>query len=69
MNISSREGIISSVEDKWRITVLTAIAPAAWGSNYYVAQHFLQDDAVDDGAHAMVDVGLSLGQHASDQLQ
>ncbi|GAB3591884.1 EamA family transporter [Angustibacter peucedani] len=32
------------MEDKWRITALTAIAPAAWGSNYYVAQHFLPPD-------------------------
>lgn len=33
-----------SVETKWRISLFTAIAPAAWGSSYYVTAHFLPPD-------------------------
>lgn len=33
-----------SVETKWRVPLLTAIAPAAWGSSYYVTAHFLPPD-------------------------
>ncbi|MCS5713833.1 DMT family transporter [Herbiconiux sp. CPCC 205716] len=32
------------MEAKWRWMLLTAIAPIAWGSNYYVTRWFLPDD-------------------------
>ncbi|MGD9961562.1 EamA family transporter [Nocardioides sp.] len=32
------------MEDKWRTTLFTAVAPAAWGSSYYVTAHFLPPD-------------------------
>ena len=35
------EAIIASMEDKWRWMLVTAIAPVAWGSNYFVTAHFL----------------------------
>ena len=33
-----------SMETKWRISLFTAIAPAAWGSSYYVTAEFLPPD-------------------------
>jgi len=35
---------MSSMEDKWRISLFTALAPAAWGSSYFVTAHFLPPD-------------------------
>lgn len=32
------------METKWRISLFTAVAPAAWGSSYYVTAHFLPPD-------------------------
>lgn len=43
-NISSSEGILSSVETIWRTPLLTTLAPIAWGSAYYVTAHFLPPD-------------------------
>lgn len=31
------------MEDKWRWMLVTAIAPVAWGSNYFVTAHFLPE--------------------------
>jgi len=33
-----------SMETSWRVPLLTAVAPAAWGSSYYVTAHFLPPD-------------------------
>ncbi|HOW01744.1 MAG TPA: EamA family transporter [Rhodoglobus sp.] len=33
------------MEGKWRWILVTAIAPIAWGSNYFVTRHFLPPDA------------------------
>ena len=33
------------MEAKWRWLAVTAIAPVAWGSNYFVTRQFLPDDA------------------------
>ncbi|NQX35435.1 DMT family transporter [Herbiconiux sp. VKM Ac-2851] len=33
------------MEAKWRWMLLTALAPIAWGSNYFVTRWFLPDDA------------------------
>ncbi|MCA0217639.1 MAG: DMT family transporter [Actinobacteria bacterium] len=33
------------MEGKWRWILVTAIAPIAWGSNYFVTRHFLPLDA------------------------
>ncbi|WP_291048284.1 EamA family transporter [Herbiconiux sp.] len=33
------------MEAKWRWILVTAIAPIAWGSNYYVTRHFLPADS------------------------
>ena len=33
------------MEAKWRWILVTAIAPVAWGSNYYVTRQFLPDDS------------------------
>lgn len=35
---------MSSMETKWRVLALTAIAPVAWGSGYYVVDTFLPPD-------------------------
>jgi probable blue pigment (indigoidine) exporter len=43
-NISYSESIMSSVEAKWRALALTAVAPIAWGSGYYVTETFLPPD-------------------------
>lgn len=32
------------METNWRTPLLTAVAPAAWGSSYYVTAHFLPPD-------------------------
>lgn len=43
--ISSMEGIVSSVEDKtWKWIAVTAIAPIAWGSTYFVTRQLLPAD-------------------------
>jgi probable blue pigment (indigoidine) exporter len=39
------EGNISSVEAKWNWFLIAAIAPVAWGSNYFVTRHFLPEGA------------------------
>jgi len=36
---------MASMEDKWRWMLVTAIAPAAWGSNYFVTAQFLPEDS------------------------
>ena len=41
-NISSREGIIASMEAKW--IAVTAFAPVAWGANYVVTRQLLPAD-------------------------
>ncbi|WP_430591884.1 DMT family transporter [Humidisolicoccus flavus] len=33
------------MEDKWRWVAVTAIAPIAWGSNYYVTRQILPEDS------------------------
>jgi probable blue pigment (indigoidine) exporter len=38
------EAIIVSMETTWRTPLFTALAPAAWGSSYYVTAHFLPPD-------------------------
>jgi probable blue pigment (indigoidine) exporter len=38
------------MEATWRWTLITAIAPVAWGSNYYVTREFLPHDAALWGA-------------------
>jgi len=49
--IPSVEGTLSSVEDKSRRWMLiTAIAPIAWGSTYFVTRHLLPPDAALWGA-------------------
>ena len=35
---------MSSMESKWLTSLTTAIAPAAWGSSYFVTAHFLPPD-------------------------
>src|ERR1700754_2266552 len=42
-NISSPEGIITSMEAKW--IAVTAVAPVAWGANYVVTRQLLPMDA------------------------
>lgn len=39
--IASREAILSSMEAKARWAAMTAIAPVAWGTNYFVTHEFL----------------------------
>lgn len=39
------EGIVSSMETIWRWVLVTAIAPIAWGSTYFVTREFLPADA------------------------
>ena len=34
---------MASMEAKWRWMLVTAIAPVAWGSNYFVTRHYLPD--------------------------
>ena len=34
---------MASMEDKWRWMLVTAIAPVAWGSNYFVTAQFLPE--------------------------
>ncbi len=41
--VSSVEAIVASMEDKWRWMLVTAIAPVAWGSNYFVTAQFLPE--------------------------
>lgn len=36
--------MVPSMEAKWRWVLLTAIAPVAWGSNYFVTRQFLPGD-------------------------
>lgn len=43
--LPSTEDIMSSVEAKWRWLLVAAIAPVAWGSNYFVTRQFLPEDA------------------------
>jgi probable blue pigment (indigoidine) exporter len=38
------EVILASMEGKWRWVALTAIAPVAWGTNYFVTHEFLPAD-------------------------
>lgn len=60
-NISSSEGIISSVETNWRTPLLTTLAPVAWGSTYYVTAHFLPPDRPFFGAALRaLPVGLAM---------
>ena len=42
--VPSMEAILASMEAKWRWMLVTAIAPIAWGSNYYVTRHALPPD-------------------------
>ncbi|MCW2793648.1 MAG: protein of unknown function transrane [Nocardioides sp.] len=42
--LSYGETIIVSVETNWRLLALTAVAPIAWGSGYYVTEEFLPPD-------------------------
>ncbi len=35
---------MSSMENTWRVSLFTALAPAAWGSSYFVTAHFLPPD-------------------------
>ncbi|MFC6287315.1 EamA family transporter [Nocardioides sp. GCM10027113] len=35
---------MSSMENNWRVPLIAAIAPIAWGSGYYVTAHFLPPD-------------------------
>jgi len=43
--ISSREGILVSMETTtWRAALLTAFAPAAWGTTYLVTERMLPPD-------------------------
>jgi probable blue pigment (indigoidine) exporter len=43
--ISSKEGILVSVENtSWRAALLTAFAPAAWGTTYLVTERLLPPD-------------------------
>ncbi len=53
------EGNLSSVEDILRTTLLTAIAPVAWGSTYFVTRHFLPPESpLFGGAMRALPVGL-----------
>ncbi len=36
---------MSSMEDKWRLVAITAVAPVAWGATYVVTRHLLPADA------------------------
>jgi probable blue pigment (indigoidine) exporter len=36
---------VASVEANWRWVLVTAVAPVAWGSNYYVTHEFLPADS------------------------
>jgi probable blue pigment (indigoidine) exporter len=38
------EGIVSSMEDNLHWTAVTAVAPVAWGTTYFVTRHFLPAD-------------------------
>lgn len=38
------EATSASGSPRWRWILITAIAPIAWGSTYYVTRHFLPDD-------------------------
>ncbi len=43
-NIASREAILTSMEATWRWVPVTAIAPIAWGTTYYVTHAYLPAD-------------------------
>ena len=43
--LPSMEDIMSSMEGKWKWLLVAAIAPIAWGSNYFVTRQFLPEDA------------------------
>lgn len=43
--IPSREAILTSMEDKWRWVLITAVAPIAWGSTYFVTKQLLPADS------------------------
>jgi probable blue pigment (indigoidine) exporter len=43
-SLSSTEAIIPSVEDTVRWSLVTAVAPVAWGSTYFVTHQFLPAD-------------------------
>lgn len=43
--IPSQEGILTSMEDKWRWVLITAVAPIAWGSTYFVTKQLLPADS------------------------
>lgn len=38
------EGILASMEARWRTVAITAMAPIAWGANYPVTHHLLPAD-------------------------
>jgi probable blue pigment (indigoidine) exporter len=44
-SIPSREAILTSMEDKWRWVLITAVAPIAWGSTYFVTKQLLPADS------------------------
>ena len=44
-SIPSREAIVTSMEDKWRWVLITAVAPIAWGSTYFVTKQLLPADS------------------------
>jgi probable blue pigment (indigoidine) exporter len=43
--IPSAEAILTSMEDKWRWVLITAVAPIAWGSTYFVTKQLLPADS------------------------
>ena len=43
--IASAEAIITSMEGNFRWSLVTAIAPVAWGATYFVTQHWLPADS------------------------
>jgi probable blue pigment (indigoidine) exporter len=43
--IPSQEAILTSMEDKWRWVLITAVAPIAWGSTYFVTKQLLPADS------------------------
>src|ERR1044072_8362302 len=40
----SMEAIVPSMEGKWRWALVPAVAPIAWGTNYWVTRHALPAD-------------------------
>src|SRR5689334_5104965 len=59
--VSSLEAIMSSMEGNLRWSLVTAVAPVAWGTTYYVTHQFLPEgQPLYGGAIRALPAGLAL---------